>query len=176
MNWNFDISHESFFLKTKSFHGYKKLDLVTLILVFGLIIKNSNFGYIFWMVSTRILIFYMSLSFEWQDLSMGTNRFDLVKLTFALDLLNEKFNLGYIFWMVCTRTLIFHMRVCCVKSFQWVSTGLTLWPWRLCLTSLLKTLTLAVSFEWYVLRLWYFTWSVPWDKTLPRYQQIWPWP
>jgi hypothetical protein len=31
-----------------------------------------------------------------------------------------------------------------------------LWPW--CLTYLLKTLTLAITFRWYVLWCWYFTW------------------
>jgi hypothetical protein len=72
------------------------------------------------------------LSFEcslWQDLSMGTNRFDFVTLTLVFDLFIQNLSHGYNFWMVCTKTLIFHMSVCCDKTFPWVPTGLTLWPW-----------------------------------------------
>jgi hypothetical protein len=55
------------------------------------------------------------------------------------------------------------MSACCDKPFPWVSTGLTLWPWPFCLTDYL---TLAISFEWYVQELWYFTW-VFLDTNLP---------
>jgi hypothetical protein len=51
----------------------------------------------------------------------------------------------------------FHLSVSCDKTFPWVPKKLTLLPWPWCLTYLIKTLTLAISFEWYVLRLWYFT-------------------
>ena len=34
----------------------------------------------------------------------------------------------------------------------------TLWPWPLSLTYFLKTLTLQITFEQWVLELWYFTW------------------
>jgi hypothetical protein len=44
-----------------------------------------------------------------------------------------------------------------IRPFPWVPKNLTLWHWLWCLTYLLKTLTLAVSFEWYVLGPWYFT-------------------
>jgi hypothetical protein len=117
--------------------------------------------------------------------------------------------------MLCTKTLIFYMCASSSKTFLWVPTNLTLWLWFLCLTNIMKTLTMpisfnsifydfdtsrecflwqillvginrfdcvtlvtltfmfdllktstfAVSFEWYVLGLWYFTWvmTLPWS-------------
>jgi hypothetical protein len=99
---------------------------------------------------------------SWQDLRFWLVRnrglfitgFDLLTLTF--DLLIENFNIGYIFWLKSTKALTFHMSVSCDKTFLWVPKNMTFWPW--CLTHLLKTLTLAITFEWYILRLWYFTW------------------
>jgi hypothetical protein len=58
--------------------------------------------------------------------------------------------------MVCTRTLIRHMSISCDKTFSWVQIFLTAWSWHWCLTYLSKTLTLAISFDLYVQRLWYF--------------------
>jgi hypothetical protein len=52
------------FLVTKPYHGYKTFDLVTLTLVFNLLIDNFNLDYIVWLVSTRTLIFHMSVSFD----------------------------------------------------------------------------------------------------------------
>jgi hypothetical protein len=54
--------------------------------------------------------------------------------------------------MVITRYLTFHMSIPWNKTFLWVPNVLTLWPWRLIF--LLKTLTLAIPFECYVLGLW----------------------
>ena len=55
-------------------------------------------------------------------------------------------------------TLIFHMSIPCDKNFPWVRLFLTLWPWPGSLTHYLKTLTLPITFEQWVLELWYFTW------------------
>jgi hypothetical protein len=118
------------------------------------LLKTLTLAIFFLLVSTRTLIFHMSVSsdktFQWVQVYLT--------LTFVFNLHIENFNLAYIFWIVCSRIWIFHMNVCCDKSFQWVPTGLTLWTWPLHLTYLLKTLILAVSFEWYVLGFWYFTW------------------
>jgi hypothetical protein len=104
------------------------------------------------MVSTRPFIFHISIScdktfFGYQT----TNRFDLVTLALVFNLLVliENFNLGYIFWMVCTRALIFHTNVPCDKR-----------------------LTLAISFEWYILGLWHFTWKFFVTRPFHGYQKI----
>ena len=68
------------------------------------------------------------------------------------------FNLANNFWTESARALIFHMRIPCDKTFPWIQLFLTLWPWPLSLTYFLKTLTLQITFEQWVLELWYFTW------------------
>jgi hypothetical protein len=111
---------------------------------FDPLFKNFNIGHIFWMVSDRAFIFHMcSLC---QDLSIGTKVFDLVTLKF--DPLFKNFNIGHIFWMVSGRAFIFHMCIPYDKNFLMVQKFLTLWPWPWSLTHFLKTLTLAISFEW----------------------------
>jgi hypothetical protein len=110
----------------------------------------------------------------WQDFSMGTKLFDHVTLTLMLDLLIKNFNLGYNFQMICTRMLIFHMSVPCDKNFSWVPKFLTLWPWPWYLTYLLKTFTLPITFEWYVLALWYFTWVFLMARPFHGYKTFWP--
>jgi hypothetical protein len=69
----------------------------------------------------------------------------------------QKTKLSYNFWMVSTRPLIVKISIPCDKTFPWVPKDFTLQPWSCCMTYLLKTLTLAISFEWYVLGLWYFS-------------------
>ena len=68
------------------------------------------------------------------------------------------FNLAYNFWTAYARALIFHMSIPCDKTFQWyyyfLPCGLDLGVWP----NFLKTLILLISFEQWVLRLWYFTW------------------
>jgi hypothetical protein len=153
--------------------GTKLFDHMTLTLMFDLHIKNFNLGYNFQMVCTRMLIFHISVPCD-KILPWGTKIFDLVTLMF--DLLVENFNLAYNFWMVCTRALIFHMSVPYGKTFPWIPNFLTMWPWRL--THLLKTLTLAIIFKWYVLGCWYFM-SVPCDKIfswVSKCLTLWPWP
>jgi hypothetical protein len=82
------------------------------------------------------------------------------------DLFIENFNLGYILWLASTRVLTFYMSVFCDKTFPWVP---KIWP--CCLTYLINTLTLAISFEWHVSRL-IFHMSIAYDKIFPWKQQI----
>jgi hypothetical protein len=82
----------------------------------------------------------------------------------------KSFNLGYNFWMVGTRTLIFHMSVPYDMTFLWVQKCLTL-PW--CWTHYWKLLTLAISFEWWILWLCYFTWINLLTRPFSGYQKIW---
>jgi hypothetical protein len=49
--------------------------------------------------------------------------------------------------MLCTRTLILYMCASPDKTFLWVPTDLTLWPWLWCLTDIKKTLTMPISFN-----------------------------
>jgi hypothetical protein len=71
------------FLWTGILVGTKTFDLVTL--MFDLLVKNYNLGYIFWIVCTRSLIYEYLL---WQDLSIGIHIFFyLVTLTLMFDLL-----------------------------------------------------------------------------------------
>jgi hypothetical protein len=94
--------------------------------------KSFNFGYNFWMVSTRALIFHMSIPCD--KTFLWVSKF----FTLVLDLLIENCNLGYVFWLVCTSASIFHMSILCDKTFPWVPKNLTLcrWPW--CLNYLLR--------------------------------------
>jgi hypothetical protein len=139
------------FLLSRPFCGYHQIWLCELDLgVFKTLTMPISFVW-------YILGFWYFTWVLWKVFSKGTNWFDLVTLTFMFDLLTENLNVGCIFWMVCIRVLIFHTSVCCIKAFPWVATSLTLWPWPLCLTKLQKTLTLAISFEWYALGLRYFT-------------------
>ena len=89
---------------------------------------------------------------------MDTIVFDPVTLTLEFDLLFKNFNLANIFWILSARALIFRMSIPCDKTFQWVPLFFTLWPWPWSLTHFLKTLTLLITFEQWVLELWYFTW------------------
>ena len=111
-----------------------------------------------------------------------------VILSFCHSLWN--FNLANNFWTVNARALIFHMRIPCDKTFLWVPFFFTLWlsPWSL--THFLKTLNLLITFEQWVLELWYFIWVYlvirpfrgynyfsAWDLTLeidPFFGKLWP--
>jgi hypothetical protein len=95
---------------------------------------------------------------------MGTKRFYLVTWPWCLTLLSKTLTLAYNFQVVCTRMLIFHMNVPCDKIFSWVP---KFW---------LKTLTLAITFKWYVLGCWYFTWVFLVTRSFHGYQHLWPWP
>ena len=68
------------------------------------------------------------------------------------------FNLANNFWTLNARALIFHMSIPCDKTFPWVPLFMTRWPWPWSLTHFLKFLTLVITFEQWVLEIWYFTW------------------
>jgi hypothetical protein len=121
-----------------------------------------------------MLIFHMSDPCD-KIFSWVPNLFDLLNLMF--DPIIKNFNRGYNFQMVCTRMLVFQMSVPCDKIFSYVPNILTLWPW--CLTYLLYILTLAITFKWYVLGCWYFTWLFLETRSFHGYQTfftLWPWP
>ena len=80
------------------------------------------------------------------------------------------FNLVNNFWTVSARALIFHMSIPCNKTFPWVPLFFTLWPWPWSLTHFLKTLTLLIIFEQWVLELCYLI------TLVLRYLSFWPWP
>ena len=67
-------------------------------------------------------------------------------------------NIANNFWTVNARALIFHMSIPCDKIVPLVPLFYTLWPWPWSLTHFLKTLTLLITFEQWMLELWYFTW------------------
>ena len=72
------------------------------------------------------------------------------------------------------RGLIFHMSIPCDKTFPWIQLFLTLWSWPESLTYFLKTLTLLITFEQWVLELWYFTWVFLVIRPFSGYHYFWP--
>ena len=95
-----------------------------------------------------------------------------VILSFCPPLWN--FNLANNFSTVRARALIFHMSIPCDKTFLWIPLFLTLWPWPWRLTYFLKTLTLWISFEQWVLELWYYTWVFLVIRPFSGYHYFWP--
>ena len=91
--------------------GTISFDLVTL--EFDLLFKKT----------LRLLI-----TFEQWDLELWCFTWvpTIVTLTLEFDLLFENFNN---IWIVCAKALIFHMSIFSIKTFLWVPTFLTLWPW-----------------------------------------------
>jgi hypothetical protein len=114
------------------FKGTKIFDVVNLTLVFGQLIKNFNLGYNIWMVSTRVLIFHMSvpcnMTFPWVPTDLT-----LWLLPWCLTYLLKTLTLLY-FWLVGTRSLTFYMNVHYDKNFPSEPRILTLWPWPWWLT------------------------------------------
>ena len=90
------------------------------------------------------------------------------------------FNLANNFWTVWTvsaRALIFHMSISCDKTFPWAPLFFTQWPWPWSLTHFLKTLTLLITFEQWVLELWYFTRIFPVIRpSCGLFLTLWHWP
>ena len=93
-------------------------------------------------------------------------------LSFCLPLWN--LNLANNFWKVSARALIFHMSIPRDKTFQWVPLFFTLWPWPWSLTYFFKTLTVLITFELWVLELWYFTWVFLVIRPIRWYHNFWP--
>ena len=109
---------------------------------------------------------------------LGYIIFYLVALTLEFDPFVKKLNLAYNYWTVSTRALIFHMNITCDKTFLLKPLFLTLWSWPWSLTDFLKTLTLLITFEQWVLEL-IFNMSILCDKNfpwVPTVLTLWPWP
>ena len=87
----------------------------------------------------------------------------------------ESFNLANNFWTVSARALIFHMNIPCDMTFLWIPVWLTLWPWPQSFTYFFKTLILLITFEFWVLELWYFTWIFFLMRSFCTYFIFWPW-
>jgi hypothetical protein len=100
---------------------------------------------------------------EIEDRRVGAYCFCIV----CPSIIPKNFNLGFNLLMVRTRALKFHKSIFCDTTFPRVPQKLTLWLWPWCLTYCLKALTMAISFEWYVLGLSCFTWVFYCDKTFP---------
>jgi hypothetical protein len=79
----------------KPFFGTKSFDLVTLILNFGLVLKNFNLDYIFWTKCVKSSDKW-DIHALWRDLSFDAKTFHFETLNF--DLVLKSINLGYIFW------------------------------------------------------------------------------
>jgi hypothetical protein len=121
---------------------------------FDLLFKNFNLGHNLWLVGDRAFIFHTCIPygktfFIWYH--------DLDPLTFEFDKL-KNFNLVNNFWLVGARAFIFDMCTPYGKTFHLIP-----WPWpsdlwHWSLTYFLKTLSLVVTFDWWVVGVSYFTW------------------
>ena len=95
--------------------------------------KNVKLANYFWTVRSRTFMFHL-----------GTNNCDL---DLGIYLLVENFNFVINIWIVSAKALIFHMSIFSIRTFLWVPTFLTLWPWPWSLAYVLNTLTLLIKFE-----------------------------
>ena len=111
---------------------------------------NFNFSNYFCSVSARALIYMYHMNISCDMTFGGYHCFLPCHLDLRVWPFFENFNLVKNFWTVSARALIFHKNILCVK------TSLLTWP--LSLTHFLKTLTLLITFEQWVLELWNFTW------------------
>ena len=63
----------------------------------------------------------------------------------------------------------------CFRWAMWpIGLLFTLWPLPASLTYFLKTLILLITFEQWVLELWYFTWEFLKTRPFHGYQHFWP--
>ena len=92
-------------------------------------LENLYLANNFWTVSSRALIFHISIPCV-KTFQCVSTFFTLWPLSWSLTLFYN-FNVGNNFWTVAARALVFHMNTLWDKTFQWVPTALTLWPWSL---------------------------------------------
>ena len=59
---------------------------------------------------------------------------------------------------VSASALTCHFNIPWFKTFLWVATILTLWPWSWSLTYLLKIISLQIKIKQWIVDLWYFKW------------------
>ena len=97
-----------------------------------------------------------------------------VTLTLEFNPFLENFNLANNFLTMSARALIFHRCIPCDKTFHWLPLFFTLWPWPWSLIHFLKTLTLLVTFEQWVLELWFLPWVFLVIRPFWGYHYFWP--
>jgi hypothetical protein len=146
---------------------------VTLTLKFDSLFKNFNIGHIFWMASDRAFIFHMCVPYE-KTFLLVPNFLTLWSWPWSLAHFS-KTNIDHIFWMASDRAFIFHICVPYDNTFLLVPKFLTLWSWPWSLAHFSKTLTLAIYFEWQVIRLSYFICVFLMARTSQWYHNFWPW-
>ena len=126
-------------------------------------------------MSVRALIFHMSISCD-KTFQLEPTFLILWHWSWSLTHLLKTWTLltVYDIWTMSVRALIFHMSISCDKTFPLVPTFLILWHWSWSLTHLLKTLTLLITFEQWVLELKYFTWVFLMTTHFRVYQHFLP--
>jgi hypothetical protein len=153
--------------------GTNIVDLVTLTFMFDPLIKKNYVGYNFQMVCTTMLIFHMSVLCD-NIFSCVPNILTLWPLCLTYLLKTLTLPVTFKWYVHCTRMLIFHMSLSCNKIFSWVPNFFDLVTLTLMFDPLIKNLTLAITFKWYVLECWYFTWVFLVTRFFHGYQHFWP--
>ena len=133
-------------------------------------------------MEAKALIFHMSISCDKTFLCAPTLLTlwpSPYYLVLEYYLLLENIKLVKNFWTVSATVYSFHMNIYSGKVFPWVLVFFTLWHWSWNLTYFLNPLTCLITFEHWVLNLWFFTWKfyetrLPW---VPTILNIWhlPW-
>ena len=179
----FHIRHLFSFSRFLSFSGNYQGTNCTMTLEFGPFFENFNLANNFWTLSAWALIFHMIIPSD--KTFCGYHYFWHCDFDLGVwPIFFQNFNLANNFWTVSSRALIFHINIPCDKTFPWVPLFFTLWPWPWSLTSFLKTLTLQITFEQWVLDLSYCTWAFLVTRSSNWFQDIcnchfghfWNWP
>ena len=129
-----------------------------------------------WTVRDRAFIFHMCIPC-YKPFSSVQN---FVTLAVIFDLHFENFDLKNYFETVRYRAFIFHMRIPCDMTIPLVPYFLTLWPWPLPLTYILKTdknFNLDHKFWTVRNRAFIFHMGIPCDNIFlsPNFLTLWPW-
>ena len=120
-----------------------------------------------WTVSVWPLIIHLSIPYVIRPFQ-GYHYFLPCDLDLGFGTIFEDFNLANNIWTVSARALIFHMIFLVRRPLF-----LTLWPWSL-RNHFLKTLTLLITFEQWVLELSYCTWTFFVTRSSFWYYEICP--